>query len=94
MSKTPKQIADEAMEAFTITYEDDVQDVQEVSAEFIRDVIAEAIEADRAERRIILRSEDGLTPWRVRVDTPYEAYEQVGALLADGVSPDRIVWEK
>ena len=91
MSKTPKQIADEAMDAFSISEDGDVN---EVSAEFIRDVIAEAIEADRAERRIILRSEDGPTPWRVWVQTPYEAYEQVRDLLSDGVDPSQIVWEK
>lgn len=54
--KTPEQIADEQMEAFTIApdsnYEfggNDAHDVEECSADYIRDQIIQAIEADRAQ---------------------------------------------
>lgn len=45
--KTAEQVADDAMKAFTITYE---EDVEEQSAEFIREQIVAAIEADREQR--------------------------------------------
>ena len=52
--KTPEQIADDAMEAFTLTeserFEDETSDVEECSAEYIRDQIVAAINADRAQR--------------------------------------------
>jgi len=55
--RTPEQIADEQMEAFTIAPDSDYDiggndagDVEECSASYIRDQIIEAIEADRAQR--------------------------------------------
>lgn len=54
--KTAQQIADEAMNAFTIASETDLEDghdardVEECSADFIHEQIVAAIEADRAQR--------------------------------------------
>lgn len=53
--KTPEQIADEQMRAFTVLngfdgYEED-SDVEECSAGYIREQIVAAIEADRAQRK-------------------------------------------
>lgn len=53
--KTPAQIAEEAMGAFSIIDQDEDfnpnGDVEQVSADFIRDQIIAAIEADRAQLR-------------------------------------------
>lgn len=52
--KTPEQIAIEAMEAFTFVSaepDDGDNDVEEVDYYFIRDQIAAAIEADRAQHK-------------------------------------------
>ncbi|MGO2188868.1 MAG: hypothetical protein ACTH4Y_11570 [Microbacterium gubbeenense] len=57
--KTPEQLAGEQMEAFTIAPDsnydiggNDARDVEECSADYIRDRIIEAIEADRAQRSV------------------------------------------
>lgn len=51
--KTPEQIADEAMEAFTLSeseqFEDETSDVEECSADYIREQIAAAVRTDRAQ---------------------------------------------
>ncbi|MFF2388914.1 hypothetical protein [Agromyces sp. NPDC058104] len=44
--KTPSELADEQMRAFTIQHD---EDVEERSAEYIHEQIVEAIEADRAQ---------------------------------------------
>ncbi|MGO2150846.1 MAG: hypothetical protein ACTH32_06550 [Microbacterium gubbeenense] len=58
--KTPEQLAGEQMEAFTIAPDsnydiggNDARDVEECSADYIRDRIVEAIEADRAQRDLV-----------------------------------------
>lgn len=59
-AKTPEQLADEQMEAFTIAPDsnydiggNDARDVEECSADYIRAQIIEAIEADRAQRSLV-----------------------------------------
>lgn len=51
--KTPEQIAEDAMQAFTFVSrepDDDDNDVEEVDYYYIKDQITAAIEADRAQR--------------------------------------------
>ena len=87
--KTPKEIADEQMKAFTILYD---EDVEECSAEYIHEQIIDAIESDRAQRRegVILSAHDG---WRVWCATPSEIYEQIRDLEADGYDITDLTWE-
>jgi len=62
--KTPEQVADEAMTAFTVVDgtadpEFDIAgDVEECSVDYIRDVIIGAIEADRAQRSVVYQVGD------------------------------------
>lgn len=80
--KTPEQIADEQMEAFTIApdsnYEfggNDANDVEECSASYIRDQIIEAIKADRAQR-----------PQRPAYKTLGDVAAEIRRMRADGVT--------
>ena len=68
MAQTPAQIADDAMSAFSIIDQDEDfnprGDVEQVSADFIRDQIIAAIEADRAQRN---QEAEGAAEWAAEV---------------------------
>lgn len=81
--KTPEQIADDAMGAFTPLDEPDEAspfgyDVEEQSADFIRDQIIGAIESDRAQRV----SEPATATWEERRDAYWRMQE---AFRLDGI---------
>ena len=88
--KTPEQIAEDY--ADTIRW--DTRDRAVVTESAIRDLIRDAIEADRAQRRIILTATDEPTPWRVWVATPREVFEQMQYGLEIGRSLDEWAWEE
>ena len=57
-----------------------------------RQLIARAIEADRAQRHgVVITADDGKL--RIRAMSPVDAQEIVTGLIDDGYAPDEIEWE-